>query len=318
MADPRRFFLCRTPLQALIVMRIQALSPGRDTIVYQPTSASPKHAHYARRLGGERVVALPFATPFASHLAAELAAAARVPRAVWRTPYDELFVSSIGTLAFAMMAGRHPRAAVKTFDDGTFNLRRSHFFDWVDRPLPRHHRLVRALLRARTSREIVDSSAAHYTIFDPALALFPAERVVALALFDAPDASGDRPSLTVVLGAPIHLLNPRRAGDYAELVTSLRPDLYIPHPAETTRPPVETPMAGDPELRRALEECVAEEIVALLVRRGHRVRLHGLASTALLNLAGIAEVTNHHIDPPAADLALLFERAGIPSRVLAA
>jgi hypothetical protein len=312
---PRRFFYCRTPLQALVIQRIQALASGRDTIVYHPTSQSARHAHYAKRLRGERVFFLPFTDPFNSHLVSEVVAFLRIPADIRRARYDEMFISSIGTFAFAVMAGRNKDAALKTFDDGTFNLRRAHFFAWINAREPAYYRALRTTFAAKSNREIIESSKAHYTIFDRSLCVTPAEIVVQLDLFHwLPDgAPRDKRKLLVLLGTPIHLVAPAKADRYLAFVRELRPDLYIPHPAEMTVAPIETPFAADPEIRRNLNERIAEEIVLILVQRGHPLEVHGFSSTALLNIAKLVEVHNHFIGSPEPDLAALFSKFRIPS-----
>jgi hypothetical protein len=312
---PQRLFFCRTPLQALIIQSIQAREPGRDTIIYYPTSHSPKHAHYAKRLVAGRKCFVPFAYPLNSQIVSEVAAYFRVPGDVRSAAYDQMFISSIGALPFAMLAKRNPECAIKTFDDGTFNLRPKHFFDWIDDEGPRYHRVIKAALGAMNMRDIVGASVAHYTVFDRSESVFPAEKTIQVDLF--PGAAEAAPARdreqVVVLGTPMHLVDAAKADRYRDFVAGLKPDLYIPHPAELANAPYYNAFADDSEIVRALDECIAEEIVLALVRRGYSTTVHGFSSTALLNVKNFANVRNHFPIDPKPELAALFSRFGIAS-----
>ena len=312
---PARFFLCRTPLQSLIIQRIQALSPGRDTVLYCPTSASEKHISYFRRLKGEKTLFQPHRYPLNSHIVAEVYEFLAIPSDVGRARYDEMYVASIGSLSFAALAGRNPNASLRTFDDGTFNVRRSHFESWIDNEGPPHHRMVWRLLSALPNREILARAERHYTIFDPSLALFPEKQIIKIDLFPEADQTGQasRRDLVVVFGTPIHIVAPDKAERYRQYVRSLAPDVYIPHPAEIDVPAYATSLEMDAELTEHLKVRIAEEIVSLLRRRGHPLTIHGFCSTALTNVAGMGKVSNHFVKADDPVQRTLFASFGIPS-----
>lgn len=310
-----RFFFCRTPLQALIIQRIQAELTGIDTIFYNPTSASPKHWSYFHQIKGERRVFVPYNYPLNSHIAAEFYEYLAVPGDMRSKRYDEMYLASIGSLAFATLAGRNPGASLRTFDDGTLNVRRSHFENWIKDEKPVHHRMLWRALSAVSNREIFARAERHYTIFDRTLALSPEKEIVKLDLFAGMDQVGaaTKRELVVVLGTPIHLYPCNAAERYSEYVRSLAPDLYIPHPAEVNVPPCLKTLNIDVELAEYLNERIAEEIVWLLRRRGHSLRIHGFGSTALINVASLGKVSNHLVNSEDREHAAVFASFGIES-----
>lgn len=310
---PKRFFYCRTPLHSLIVQRIQTLSPGNDTIFYNPTSASPKHLHYFGRLKAERRVFVPFRYPLNSHIAAEIYSYLAMPRDVRRERYDEMYLASIGSLTFAALAGRNPGVSIRTFDDGTFNVLRTHFEAWIKDEGPVHHRMLWRLLSGLRNSEIVERSDRHYTIFDPSLSLFPEKDIVKINLFPENDgiSAATKRELVVVLGTPIHLVAPHKAESYRRFVQTLKPDVYIPHPAEIRLPIPPKTDSTDTELLKFLEERIAEEIVWLLRRRGHPLKIHGFGSTALLNIINLGNVSNHLINGPNKEWSAVFASFGV-------
>lgn len=312
---PNRLFFCRTPLHSLIVQRIQSHSPGNDTILYNPTSASPKHLHYFSRLKADRSFFVPFRYPLNSHVAAEIYAFLSIPSDLRRARYDEMHLASIGSLAFAALAGRNPGASLRTFDDGTFNVRRQHFESWVSDEGPAYHRLIWRQLSALRNCEVVARADRHYTIFDPSFSLFNEKEIVRVELFPEMDRIGaaTKRELIVVLGTPIHLVAPHKAELYSKYVQSLAPDVYIPHPAETGTQTYTPKQADDPELDAYMDQRIAEEIVWLLRRRGHALEIHGFGSTALINVASLGNASNHLVKGEDREQAALFAAFGINS-----
>lgn len=258
---------------------------------------------------------MPFKYPLNSHFISEVVAFLRIPRQVRRAVYDEMFIASIGSLSFAILAGRNRDSVLNTFDDGTFNLLSSSFSDKVNDDGPLHYRALKAVFSAKSNREIVESSLRHFTIFDHSLRLFPYAKIEKVDLF--PDLA-KRPlsegrEVVVVVGTPIHLVDPSRTEHYHSFVRDLDPDLYIPHPAETAAPAINNTFANDREVARKLDECIAEEIIGVLVARGYRLVVHGFSSTVLLNVCGSVEARNHFISEPAPGLVALFQQFGIVS-----
>ena len=295
---PRRLFFCRTPLQALIVQRIQERSPGRDTIVYFPHSNSEKHLSYAKRLRGE-LCFVPFAYPLNSHFVSEVYALLRMPRRVMFGAYDELYVASVGAFGFSVLAGWNRKAQINTFDDGTMNVCVDGYSDIIANEGPPHFRYFKAALFGWTNQEIVAKAVAHYTIFDPELNLIPAREFVRLDLFPAPTVSArpDERPVAVVLGTPIQIIAPHKTEAYRAFVKSLAPDVFLPHPLERAEPELSGLFRDDAEITRMSEECIAEEVIGAIAKRGHKVIVYGFGSTALGNVRGFAEVKNYHIVP---------------------
>ena len=94
---------------------------------------------------------------------------------------------------------------------------------------------------------------------------------------------------------------------------SLKPDVFLPHPAEQAEPALSDAFRADAEITRLSEECIAEEVIGALALRGHKVIVHGFGSTALGNVRSFAEVRNYHIVPPDPDLSAYYEKVGMPS-----
>lgn len=308
---PRRLFFCRTPLQALIVQWIQQRSPGRDTILYYPHSNSVKHLHYAKRLRGE-LCFVPFAYPLNSHFVSEVYALMRIPRRVMFGVYDELYAASIGEFCFSMLAGWNRRALINTFDDGTGNICADAYSVGVANEGPAHFRYFKAALFGRTNHEILTTAVAHYTIYDPELNIFHARQFVRLDLFPAPTVSArlDERPVVVVLGTPIHIVAPHKTEAYRAFVKSLKPDIFLPHPAEHAEPELAEAFRDDGEIARIAKECIAEEVIGAVAARGYKVIVHGFGSTALGNVRDFAEVKNYHVVPPRPGASAYYERVG--------
>ena len=92
-------------------------------------------------------------------------------------------------LRILVLAGWNRRAQIKTFDDGSLNVCAGSFSATIGDEGPAHFRAFKAALFGRTNHDIVTAAAAHYTIFDPELSVYPARKFVRLDLFPPPVAA---------------------------------------------------------------------------------------------------------------------------------
>lgn len=283
-----RLFFIRTPLQALIAMQIQQGGSHRDTIVYVPVSESPKHRIYFERLSGADKVFVAY-KPLPSWHAAELWHYFRIPARVKSRKFDEIYVSSFGSLEFGLLRRNSPGASVNTFDDGTFNIIHDVIAGYVNGESSRRKWLKR-MLGVQDNPSLIQQVTRHYTIYPGQFAYFDRSKVVEVALSTMPCSGSQRAVL--LLGSPTHFFNDDIQVEQARVRCSLPHDIYLPHPAERASAYVSPALRDSVLIRRACEDRIAEDVVSYLCELGFNPEVYGFGSTALANVAGAVASTN--------------------------
>lgn len=319
---PATLIFCRTPLQSLIARRIVDARPDEDyTLVYAPTSVSPKHRLYFERLPVADKTFVPFFYRFSDAMS-EVATYLRIPGRIRRRAFDRYLVASFNSLAFALLARRGGRIA--TFDDGSL----SYNGEMLKLFLEPHRSLggiVRGLAGACSAAEVVRQSEIHFTIFPPDEIEFPVERTQRISLLE-PNAeeNGTCVPISILLGtAPDVLVNSSKLPTPAQIVhwtamhdravEVIAPDVFLPHPHTAGRAQVRPELLDSETMRELAETMIAEELALELAQRGYNVRLFAFSSTALIILRGLVDCINVVIEGFNSDEVTLFDRMRIPS-----
>lgn len=310
-----RLIFCRTPFQTLLVPEIQQQSPARDTIIYQPTSASPKHATYFERLQADRKVFLPWLSRKLSWTLTEIRSYFTIPREIRRRPFDSYLVSSFDSLVFAMLHGRS-NAKIDTYDDGTMYLLPSEMQLRLEHE-DRAHAHLKRLLGLKQNRDVLMAASTHYSVYPADWSLVPHRRITPLRLLDDFSSRAAGRQLTIFIGAPIEILPGPTTDDilktYDRLLTEVQYDIFIPHPAEAREAFVGDRVSDAENIRDMVSSLIAEDVILHLLRTGHELTIYGISSTVLVNLARAAQCINLLV-PGANDReASVFERFGVPS-----
>lgn len=305
----KRLFLIRTPLQALIVQAIRERTPGRDTIIYHPTSGSPKHRTYFDKIGDAQKIFVP-PSRLRSHTLGELSCYWGIPRAVKQATFDECHLASIGNIPFALLIRHQPHCALGVFDDGTFNLDAAFLDGWINRE-PLSSKAIKRIFGAPNNADLVKRFAVYHTIFERDKLVITADKIVPLKLFQE-GTGGTRP-ITVVLGTPAHLFSEAAQKEYKRLLDVLDYDLFLPHPAEHNTPFIGPVLAGDEALQPDIHTHIAEDIIRGLCARGFAPRIYGFGSTTLTNVSQHLQTTNIVISGMNSARADVLEGLGVPA-----
>ena len=253
-------------------------------MLYHPTTSSEKHGRYFASIRcGERHF-LPFRAPAFSNTLSDLADSFRLPAEVTERSFASLFVSSVGSIPFGLLARRSPSAKIFTYDDGTFNLSEATYSSWIHNEA-RVRRVAKFLRGVPSNPAVVGRAVAHFTIFPPEFVVGGHRSIERVRIF------GGRSDTEVARGRRVRVLLGSWFKDAAlqarhdEIVEAGRADVFLPHPADA-RPAKCSPwvraLLGD----RHLGHLVAEDLVRVLQECGLVPVVYGFESTALYNLAG--------------------------------
>lgn len=286
-------YFCRTPLQSLIIQEIIRRQAGYSTVIYHPTGSSAKHHFYFNRLICTRKVFVPWRYFEFSDTLSDIVAWWDIPIQIREQRYSDLFIASIGSIAFSMLIVRNQGASVNTFDDGTFNISPNVFLQniWQEPPL---RKWIKVFLKGVTNLNLIRQGKRHYTIFRSKDVVGIPYEINEIILSErgcevnAPGTWRGR-KVRVLLGTVFRLANQRNF--YECLVTSERFDVFLPHPAEN-RVAIVKPWVQESCASLDLQNMIAEDAVLELLRVGLNPKIYAFNSTALFTLARFVDTVN--------------------------
>jgi len=289
-ARSRALFFCRTPLQAIIAMRLIQVFDGKSSVVYHATSQSAKHRYYFNQMVCDEKCFIPWGSSQLSDTLSDALAYWRVPKVMRRAKYDALYVASLGSIPFALLRRDNRRAVLRTFDDGTFNIIARTFEQWINEE-PRMRRGLKLALGAVDNPTLLREVDRHHTVFRShhvvGIAHHKVEELDLFAASSRQAGQGDR--LRILLGSWFQ--DPELQRRHDAILDSGRFDLVLPHPADSREALASRPFSdalGEGEL--AL--MVAEDVVSRLAGAGYQLTVYGFGSTALVNMARSVRAVN--------------------------
>ena len=289
-------YFCRTPLQLLIAQKLISQNSSQSTLLYHPTSLAGVHKVYFDKIIATRKVFIPWSLVSISYTLRESMAILYIPRYIRKIEYKDIYIASIGSIPFCVIAANNPKASIHTFDDGTFNLNNEVFQSWIDNESwPR--RMVKFILRGKSNKELIKIASCHYTIFDPNDIVGIDYQIKRVNCFpDYGDQLIDRNNkrIRVLLGTIIR--DDEQRLTYESILDTQLFDVFLPHPRENReiwmKPWVREFCEGF-----GLESLIAEDAVFHLRNKGLVPKVYGFGSTALLTLSRFVETINIELFP---------------------
>jgi hypothetical protein len=273
--------LVATPLQVLIVESVLRAEGVRDyDLVYSARSHLASHRHYFDKLApGARHAAYVADTHVPSAPLRHLVRRVRLHAPYFSDRYSGIYVSSIDSMLFRSLVGRHPEARVVTFDDGAANV----FTGSKLHAAPTaSERRAATVLRHPTIDQVRARIDVHYSIYDAHDNIVEPARVRHVPLWSqAAGRTATNGATSFFLGQPYAeavqagTLGPHEIDRLRTWLRANPMDYYLLHPRETT------PLAPQDNARRSPD--VAEEQVFALAG-ATRPRLFGWFTSVLLNV----------------------------------
>lgn len=230
-------FLCRTPLQARICLKLLE-KEGIESfdVVYFTQNDSDSDRHYFCRMKengcrAEYIHVQPRSPDILNHLAAIL----KLQKYKNFDGYRKIFLASLDCILFRYIIKQNSRATLHGFDDGTANITpTSLYFD--DYRYVRA-RLYGAILGIPSSEKVKDLLVRHYSIYPGFDNVVPEDKIIHLSLFDGSRSTEGQlaSGFTFFIGQPFQ--EAYSADALAKLkawVSTQRVDYYVMHPREST------------------------------------------------------------------------------------
>lgn len=228
-------FLCRTPLQARICLKIIETEniQKADVFYYTQHDSESDRLYYSRlqQVGGH--------TQYV-HLSNDrygvinyIIAYFLADKRFKKLQYKSIYLASIDAMLFRAFLKIHNDAHVFTFDDGTSNIVRNCAISYHAEDRGRTE-VIRRLARMQTRRQIKDKSLRHYSIYKEFENICPPERTVHLDIFPPSPAAIDcTREVKFFIGQPFEeYLNEAQIRRLQNFLKTQKFDYYIKHPRE--------------------------------------------------------------------------------------
>jgi beta-galactosamide-alpha-2,3-sialyltransferase len=279
-------FICSTPLQAKIALRIIESEKIKNYEVFYFTHVvNEKQKLYFQHLAKDSV-----SSNFYVCNARFPMYFAEVRRMFKQKSFDSIYLASIDNIYAHLVLTNSSFTSIKTFDDGGANISKSSIYYISRRSLLRE--FLYYILGCRFNLEKVKSvSLKHFSIYPSMDNII--DNVVPLALFDQSNMSRDESSLEgechVLLGSYFSSVSRHNV---SSLVSKLESyfrvydnAFYISHPMESS--------CAFSDFSQLSNEMVAEDVIFELGKKYEVVNVYGIASSALFNLLGISWINTY-------------------------
>lgn len=229
-------FLCRTPLQARICLKIIEFAEIQhyDVIYFTQNNSEVDREYFAQfeaKSNCSLYLHVPQKKPdILNHLISIWQLRSR-----WRmNNYTGIYLASIDSLIFRYVIKRNPKATLRSFDDGTANITPGSLYYKLDQY--KKSRFYGMLMGLPTAENVKKRLYQHYSIYSGFENFVDSRKVSFISLF-----SGLRPGMrsvekkpiTFFIGQPFHeYLNAHHVVDLKRWLAKQHIDFYVMHPRE--------------------------------------------------------------------------------------
>lgn len=282
MSKHKILFLCKTPLQAIIILRIiELLNIKEYDVVYLTKNNTSTDQNYFKKISSNScnyyyIFSHKVGKGFNTVI--DIFEIIRLSNSLISDLYQDIYVASFDNLIFRYILKNNPSAKIKSFDDGTANITpSSSYFNYDKR---KRTILLNKLLSIPDTKKVKQLIEKHYTIYNGFNNIVDEDKLVLIPLFQFNNAI-KRPEnakdLTVFIGQPFHeYLNENEIKKVQNWLSSIHIDYYIKHPRED-KPIVSNTSYLD------TKSLIAEEAIWKLSNK-NRVTIVSGYSTVLFNM----------------------------------
>ena len=290
----KELFFCKTPLQALIVNKIINLSENlcNPYVIYIPNNTSSLHQQYFDRINAEDKIFLNSNPIKFSNSLCHIYNFFKLEKKFKASNFKKVYFSSIGDLFLSILLGRANNSELNLFDDGTFNLDKELFLNWIKKE-SFTEKIIRQLFGGEHSFESYKKLKCNYTIFPLSLSnwihcpsvyidFFPNYK----QLSNLPKTvSSKKKTLRVLIGSYFTSDQHKLEIVYRSIVKNFKADLHIIHPGNREEKFFIKPSLEYLFSDNSYKNMIAEEIIFTLLKSGYKINLYGFSSTVLFNMS---------------------------------
>lgn len=287
-SHPRALFLCATPLQARICLKIMETEGiFKPDVLYFTQNDSKTDRLYFSRLEGlarnaQYLMIRKQRFDILNHM-----------KAYWGTHavfkkerYQQVYLANFLNLHFRMLVENQKMTELYTFDDGTSNIIENGIFSFHVDDDHGKLKVYSRFASLKSPKELKERSVAHYSIYRNFKNICRPEKIRFLSIFsDFPSIKEKGKSCSFFIGQPFHeYLSAEKIQRLETFLKNNHFDFYVPHPRETNPSTWSIPI---------LEKNGELAEMAIIKESNDRIaEIYSCFSTVLFNIP--AESANKH------------------------
>lgn len=229
----RSLFLCVTPLQARICLKIIELEKVKNfDIIYYATQISETAEAYYRKLKEIAVNAIIIEIKNAKDL---LKSNFFLPHPFLnKNNYNRIYLASIDNILFKNIIKKNKKSKIYTFDDGTANIfKESNYFNSEYIGKSKKQIIFLKIFNLPTKSEIFEKSLQHYTIFNNFENKAIKQKTKTISIFDKEKNEESTKNISFFIGQPFYeYLSEAQILKLKNYLNNKKIDYYVMHPRE--------------------------------------------------------------------------------------
>lgn len=233
--DINSVFLCRTPLQARICLKIIETEriTNYDLIYFTQDDDDLDRNYYSQLSQKSSFSVYIYVKRMKKDILNHIISLIELRRKWPSTVYKRIYIASIDSFLFRFIIKKNSNASLIGFDDGSANISENSYYYNLNKF--KRANLYSRLIGLPQAEEIVDQLTKHYTIYDGFKNIVPKDKLITLQVFDSKSSSSN-PSdkaLTFFIGQPFHeYLNSKELSILLNWLEGQSIDYYVMHPRE--------------------------------------------------------------------------------------
>lgn len=230
----RSLFLCVTPLQARICLKIIELEKIENfDVIYYLNSFSDSSIAYFKKLKeiANNSIILKINNGkdlFKSNFI--------LPKPFLKKDYyKKIYLASIDLILFKKIIKNNKKTIINTFDDGTANIfENSNYFKEEYYGRSKKQILFLKIFNLPKKTEIIQKTKKHYTIFNEFKNIVPNEKLQFISIFENNKNNYYKENTVFFLGQPFHeYLDENKINKIINYLKKIKIDYYVMHPRES-------------------------------------------------------------------------------------
>lgn len=280
MSNKKSLFLCATPLQAKIALKIISeqcvesfdvlyftFSNSNEELNYYTmlsrNSKFSSYVHIRKKCRGFNSISTLLKIPF-------------INNEIYNKKYSEIYLASIDNFIFLSILKNNPSAKIIGFDDGTANITPSS--SYYNFKKSRKFKLVSLFFRFPTPDDIRFKMDKYFSIYPGFDNYVDKNKIVYISVFDSGDSSVNTEEIvTFFIGQPFsEYLDSKNIDKIKEWLMNQKIDYYVAHPREVVPIISNIPLLNKKGM--LAEDAIYEK------SSGRLIRIISLYSTVLFNI----------------------------------
>jgi beta-galactosamide-alpha-2,3-sialyltransferase len=278
--NKKNLFLCRTPLQARICLKIieNKIIDDFDFIYFTQNNTNIDREYFSQLEAKSARALYLYVSQKRPDILNHLIGIWKLQRQWRMDDYTGIYLASIDSLVFRYVIKKNPQATLRSFDDGTANITPSSLYYMLGKY--KKSNFYGMLMRLPTAEKIKARLQQHYSIYPGFENFIDYRKISFISIFSqiaSNTRSAEKGSLTFFIGQPFH-----EYLDVSQIVTlktwlaKQHIDFYIMHPRERSPLVTNIPVLDN-------EGMLAEDAI-FKAAGNYRPRIFSSYSTLLFNI----------------------------------